>query len=51
MEENQYNLYITWKSCKGNFVVPNVWFIFETVWRNEFIFFIAGAISRILEPK
>ena len=38
MEESQHHLYITCKACKSNFYTIYDFF-FETVLRNEFIYF------------
>ena len=40
MEENQHHLYISCVACKGNFVVPNFWYLFWNClekWINLFL--------------
>ena len=39
MEENQHRLYIACETCEGNFVTTIFDFFFETVQRNEFVYF------------
>ena len=49
MEENQHHLYISWKACKDNFVVPNFCYFFSLL-REKDSFIFTRAVCQFFGP-